>query len=66
METYATALWVAIPLFSLLVLVEGVYGAVKGRQTLNHLDTISSLSSGVTNVIKDSLGLVLVIVSYRR
>jgi sterol desaturase/sphingolipid hydroxylase (fatty acid hydroxylase superfamily) len=28
------------------------------------LDTISSLSSGLTNIIKDSLGLVLVIVSY--
>lgn len=64
METYAKALLVAIPLFSVLVLLEGLYGAWRGRQTLNSLDTISSLSSGVTNVIKDSLGLVVVIVSY--
>ena len=64
METYANALLIAMPVFLVLVLVESIYGAVRGRQTLNSLDTISSLSSGVTNVIKDSLGLVLVIVSY--
>lgn len=64
MQTYANALLVAIPLFSLLVVFESLYGAHKGRQTLNNMDTISSLSSGVTNVIKDSLGLVIVIVSY--
>ena len=64
METYASALLVAIPLFVTLILVEAIYGAVKGRQTLNSMDTISSLSSGMTNVIKDSLGLVLVIISY--
>ena len=28
------------------------------------MDTISSLSSGLTNIIKDSLGLVLIIISY--
>lgn len=64
METYATALLVAIPLFSILIVVEAVYGSRKGLQTLNSFDTISSLSSGVTNVIKDSLGVVLVIISY--
>lgn len=64
MQTYAQALLVAIPVFSLLVIVEALYGARKGLQTLNSLDTISSLSSGVTNVIKDSLGLVVVLVSY--
>ena len=64
METYAQALLVAIPLFSILIVVEAVYGARRGLQTLNPLDTISSLSSGVTNVIKDSLGVVLIIISY--
>lgn len=64
METYANALLVAIPLFTLLILVEGLYGAYRGRQTLESMDTISSLSSGITNVIKDSLGLVVVIISY--
>ncbi|MBO6575025.1 MAG: sterol desaturase family protein [Rhodothermales bacterium] len=64
METYATALLVAIPLFSGLIVVEALYGARRGVQTLNSMDTISSLSSGVTNVVKDSLGVVLVILSY--
>ena len=64
METYAGALLVAIPLFMVLIVVEAMYGAVKGEQTQNSMDTISSLSSGITNVIKDSLGVVLVIVSY--
>ena len=64
METYATALLVAIPLFMILIIIETVYGVIKGEQTLNSMDTISSLSSGITNVIKDSLGIVLVIVSY--
>lgn len=64
MQTYANALLVAIPLFMVLILFESLYGVVKGKQTFSHLDTISSLSSGVTNVIKDSLGLAIVIVSY--
>lgn len=64
MQTYANALLVAIPLFTVLVLAEALYGVYRGKQTLRHMDTISSLSSGITNVIKDSLGLVLIIVSY--
>ncbi|NNE69094.1 MAG: sterol desaturase, partial [Rhodothermales bacterium] len=64
METYANALLIAIPLFSVLIVVEAVYGSRRGFQTLNSFDTISSLSSGVTNVIKDSLGVVVVIISY--
>ena len=64
MQTYAYALLVAIPLFSMLILAEAFYGARKGRQTLNGMDTIASLSSGITNVVKDSLGVVILIISY--
>ena len=64
MQTYANALLVAIPMFTLLVVIEAIYGVRKGKQTLNAMDTISSLSSGITNVIKDSLGLVVVLISY--
>lgn len=64
MQTYANALLVAIPAFMVLILVEAIYGAARGKQTLNSFDTISSLSSGVTNVIKDSLGVVIIIISY--
>ena len=64
MEAYANALLFAIPIFMLLVLAEIIYGHLKGKQTYTFMDTISSLSSGLTNIIKDSLGLVLILVSY--
>ncbi|MEQ6124145.1 sterol desaturase family protein [Pseudotenacibaculum sp. MALMAid0570] len=64
METYANALLYAIPFFTFLVLFEIAYGYFVKKQTHRVLDTISSLSSGLTNIIKDSIGLVIVIVSY--
>jgi len=64
METYATALLYAIPFFTSLVLLEILYGHFIKNQKHNVMDTVSSLSSGLTNIIKDSLGLVLVLVSY--
>ena len=64
MEAYATALLYAIPFFIILVLLEIGYGHFTKRQMHKPLDTISSLSSGLTNIIKDSLGLVLIIISY--
>ncbi|GAB5521947.1 MAG: sterol desaturase family protein [Rhodothermales bacterium] len=64
MQTYADALLIAIPAFLVLVLIEAVYGHVKGQQTFNAMDTVASLSSGITNVVKDSLGLVVVLISY--
>jgi len=64
METYANALLYAIPFFIGLVLFEIGYGHFIKKQMHKPMDTISSLSSGLTNIIKDSLGLVLIIVSY--
>ena len=64
MEAYANALLVAIPLFMVLMGIEMLYGHLKGKQTYTLMDTLSSLSSGMTNVLKDSLGLVVILVSY--
>ncbi|MDT0541009.1 sterol desaturase family protein [Croceitalea sp. P059] len=64
METYANALLYAIPFFTGLVLIEILYGYFVKNQKHNVMDTVSSLSSGLTNIIKDSLGLVVVLVSY--
>lgn len=64
METYATALLYAIPLFVVLLLIEFGYGALVKKQTYTVMDTVSSISSGLVNVIKDSLGLVVILVSY--
>ncbi|WP_420321853.1 sterol desaturase family protein [Flagellimonas sp.] len=64
METYATALLYAIPFFVGLVLFEVLYGHFVKNQKHNVMDTVSSLSSGLTNIVKDSLGLALVLVTY--
>ena len=64
METYANILLIAIPGFLILVLVELAYGAWKKKQTYTLMDTLSSLSSGMTNIIKDVFGIGLILISY--
>jgi sterol desaturase/sphingolipid hydroxylase (fatty acid hydroxylase superfamily) len=64
MEAYGKILLIAMPAFLLLVLFEKWYGWKKGKDTVRNMDMISSLSSGVTNVTKDVIGLYLVILSY--
>lgn len=64
MEYYAQALLIAIPAFFVLVAIELIYGYRVKKINYNLFDTLSSLSSGMTNVIKDSLGLAFVLVSY--
>ena len=64
MEAYANALLYAIPFFIGLVLFEIGYGYFIKKKAHQPMDTISSLSSGLKNIIKDSLGLVLIIISY--
>ncbi|XVJ66067.1 MAG: sterol desaturase family protein [Lacibacter sp.] len=64
METYGKILLIAMPAFLLLVLGEKLYGVLKGKDTVRNMDMVSSLSSGVTNVTKDVLGLSIAIISY--
>jgi len=64
METYGKILLIAMPAFLLLVLFEKWYGWRKGNDTVRNMDMISSLSSGVTNVTKDVIGLYFIILSY--
>lgn len=64
MEQYGKILLFAMPAFLLLVLFEKWYGWRKGMDTVRNMDMISSLSSGVTNVTKDVIGLYLIILSY--
>ncbi len=64
METYGRILLVAMPAFLILVLFEKWYGWRKGKDTVDNMDMISSLSSGITNVTKDVLGLSIGILSY--
>ena len=64
MEAYGKILLIAMPSFLLLVLFEKWYGWRKGFETVRTMDMISSLSSGVTNVTKDVLGLSIALISY--
>jgi hypothetical protein len=64
METYATALLYAIPFFMLLLIFEIVYGHFVKNQKHTFMDSISSISSGLTNIIKDSLGIGIVLITY--
>ncbi|MFT4854893.1 MAG: alkylglycerol monooxygenase [Algoriphagus sp.] len=64
METYGEILLIAMPAFLVLVLLEKWYGWYTENDTVPLNDMLSSLSSGVTNVTKDVLGLSLAIISY--
>lgn len=64
METYAKLLNIAIPFFVTLIILEALIAKVKNKQVWNRLDTLSSLASGMSNVLKDVLGLSFVIISY--
>ncbi|MBI3218906.1 MAG: sterol desaturase family protein [Bacteroidetes bacterium] len=64
METYGKILLYAMPSFLVLVLFEKWWGWRKGNDTVRINDMISSLSSGMTNVTKDVLGLSVIIISY--
>ena len=64
METYGQILLVAMPAFLLMVLFEKWWGWRRNKDTIRNMDTISSLSSGITNVTKDVLGLSINIIAY--
>ena len=64
MDTYATILLWVIPGFLILVFIEILYGHYIKKQTYTLMDTISSLSSGITNILKDSMGIIFIIISY--
>lgn len=64
MEAYVAVLNYAIPFFFLLLLIEVIVAKYQGAKVIRSMDTLSSLSSGLTNAIKDVLGLTVVVVSY--
>ena len=64
MSFYIKSLFVAIPLFMILIVIEEVFARYKGIVVNRHADMISSLSSGMTNIIKDILKISIIIVSY--
>ncbi len=64
MNFYVLSLLFAIPSFAILILIEQIISKVKKVEVNNHEDMISSLSSGMTNIISDVFKLSFVLVSY--
>jgi alkylglycerol monooxygenase len=64
METYAKIVLIATPFFLGFVMLEKLYAYFKYGHKIRLFDTISSLSSGSTNSLKDVLGLSISIISY--
>lgn len=64
MKEYAIALSYAIPGFLILMALEFGISIYRKKQVYNAYDTITSLSSGITNVVKDILGLIITVISY--
>lgn len=65
MEAYTQILNYAIPLFLVLIAIEYLVGRFMHFKVIRLFDTVSSLSSGITNIVKDVLGLSIVIISYQ-
>ena len=64
MEQYGKILIIAMPIFLLLIVIESVYGYFKFNKKVRLMDSVSSISSGMTNTIKDVLGLTITFISY--
>ena len=64
MKEYAAVLVIAMPLFLALILIEKLYGYYKGEDTAPIMDSVSSISSGIINSLKDVLGISVTLLSY--
>jgi alkylglycerol monooxygenase len=64
METFATGIKYVLPFFILLIAIEMIVAKIKNKDVIKIMDTVSSLSSGITNVLKKVLGLTIYIFTY--
>jgi len=64
MTTYIKTLYFAIPTFTFLIILEIIFARIKGIKINNSADMISSLSSGLSDTIKNSIKFSFTIVSY--
>jgi len=64
MEEYGKILIIAMPVFLALIVIEKIYGIYKKNDTAPLIDSVSSISSGITNSVKDVLGLSITFLSY--
>ena len=65
MEKYGKILLFVMPIFIGLMLIEKLYSWYVKKEKTNYLDTASSLTSAITMITKNVLGLSVTIISYR-
>ena len=64
METYGKLLNITVPIFLFLFLIEKYVEWRRGAKVIRGLDSVSSFSSGITNVVKDVLGIGFSLIAY--
>ena len=64
METFATGIKYVLPFFLLLIAIEMIVAKIRNKDIIKIMDSVSSLSSGITNVLKKVLGLTIYIFTY--
>jgi len=64
MDIYVTLLFFIIPYFSISIGIEALIAKRRGLDINNAEDMISSLSSGLTNTIRDVVKLSIIVISY--
>ena len=65
MQVLANVLLLIVMGSAILIVIEAIYAYYKGNFNYRAMDTISSLSSGMTNTIKSVLGLTVVVLGYQ-
>ena len=64
MNFYIKALFFAIPTFTFLIIIEAIVAHFRNIQINRSEDVISSLSSGLTNIVRDAIKFSVIIISY--
>lgn len=64
MEKYGKILLLVMPFFFAFILLEKLYGRYIKKEKVNNMDTVSSLTSALTMITKNVLGLSITIISY--
>jgi sterol desaturase/sphingolipid hydroxylase (fatty acid hydroxylase superfamily) len=64
MNQFGNALLIAMPCFFVLIMIEMAWARFKYNEQQPLVDAIASVASGFTNILKATLGLTIVIVSY--
>lgn len=65
MEKYGKVLLFVMPIFLFMILVEKAYEKFLKKESVNPLDTVSSLTSAITMITKNVLGLSFTVLSYQ-